>query len=547
MNTLYGENEYKSALSHLNYIKSKVDRISKDHTKLIKFGDSAYRCKTLKRVALGKMAKLIMKSVTKASLQYLEECRQHLSRLPTIDTSTRTVILCGFPNVGKSSFLNKISRADVDVQPYAFTTKSLFVGHCDYQNLRWQFIDTPGLLDRPVAECNTSEMLAITALDALDEAGILFLIDLSEQCGYTIKQQVALLGNIRALFGNKPLVVGLNKTDSKKLEELEEEDRKLIEAIKSTDSQEVKMSSMSTMTDDGVMDVRNTACDLVLTARVSHKLDKPSIHEMKNRLYIANKIVKTTETNTIPTEVLARLEQQALMESANPGCTRKKTLFDAQKAAGNEFVYDTREEWLIANREQRFDIIPEIYNGHNIADFGYIDEAALEKFRQEEKLLDDIGFYEIAHEPLPEATRKLAERIREAEDLKKLDNIEKTNTTGRKTINRANKHISLKSVQEGMSKLGVKIASDAVSGLSLSVCMTYLSLSITAWPRQVAITLHGTVCQSQEGRDGTTAVGVDQQVSPVSITLTIWYQGRQDRRQGAQDVQGQPEEEQSVR
>jgi hypothetical protein len=45
----------------------------------------------------------------------------------------RTLIMCGFPNVGKSSFLNKVTRADVEVQPYAFTTKSLFVGHMDYK------------------------------------------------------------------------------------------------------------------------------------------------------------------------------------------------------------------------------------------------------------------------------------------------------------------------------------------------------------------------------------------------------------------------------
>ena len=51
-----------------------------------------------------------------------------------------------------------MSRADVDVQPYAFTTKSLFVGHTDYKYLRWQIIDTPGLLDRPLEERNTIEM-----------------------------------------------------------------------------------------------------------------------------------------------------------------------------------------------------------------------------------------------------------------------------------------------------------------------------------------------------------------------------------------------------
>ena len=54
----------------------------------------------------------------------------------------------------------EITRADVDVQPYAFTTKSLFVGHMDYRYLRWQVIDTPGILDRPLEERNTIEMQA---------------------------------------------------------------------------------------------------------------------------------------------------------------------------------------------------------------------------------------------------------------------------------------------------------------------------------------------------------------------------------------------------
>ena len=73
-----------------------------------------------------------------SSLSYLEQVRQHLSRLPSIDPNTRTLLITGFPNVGKSSFINKVTRADVEVQPYAFTTKSLFVGHMDYRYLRWQ-------------------------------------------------------------------------------------------------------------------------------------------------------------------------------------------------------------------------------------------------------------------------------------------------------------------------------------------------------------------------------------------------------------------------
>ena len=105
-----------------------------------------------------------------------------MSRLPSIDPNARTLLICGFPNVGKSSFINKITRADVEVQPYAFTTKSLYVGHTDYKYLRWQVIDTPGILDHPLEERNTIEMQAITALAHL-RAAVLYVIDPSEQCG----------------------------------------------------------------------------------------------------------------------------------------------------------------------------------------------------------------------------------------------------------------------------------------------------------------------------------------------------------------------------
>lgn len=37
----------------------------------------------------------------------LAQVRQHMSRLPSIDPNTRTLLVCGYPNVGKSSFMNK--------------------------------------------------------------------------------------------------------------------------------------------------------------------------------------------------------------------------------------------------------------------------------------------------------------------------------------------------------------------------------------------------------------------------------------------------------
>jgi nucleolar GTP-binding protein len=77
------------------------------------------------------------------------------------------------------------------VQPYAFTTKSLYVGHTDYKYLRWQVVDTPGILDHALEERNTIEMQAITAMAHL-RAAILYIMDVSEQCGYSIEEQVRL-------------------------------------------------------------------------------------------------------------------------------------------------------------------------------------------------------------------------------------------------------------------------------------------------------------------------------------------------------------------
>lgn len=79
----------------------------------------------------------------------------------------------------------------MEVQPYAFTTKSLYVGHTDYKYLKWQVVDTPGILDHALEERNTIEMQAITAMAHL-RASILYIMDVSEQCGYSIEEQVEL-------------------------------------------------------------------------------------------------------------------------------------------------------------------------------------------------------------------------------------------------------------------------------------------------------------------------------------------------------------------
>ena len=83
-------------------------------------------------------------------------------------------------------------------------------------------MDTPGILDHPLDERNTIEMQAITALAHLN-ACILFILDISETCGWSIEEQIALFTNIKPLFQGKPLVIVLNKIDLVKFGSLNKE------------------------------------------------------------------------------------------------------------------------------------------------------------------------------------------------------------------------------------------------------------------------------------------------------------------------------------
>lgn len=111
MNVLYDRDHYKLALGQLNICRNLIDNIGKEYVRLMKFSDSLFRCKQLKRAALGRMCTLMKKQ--SASLAYLEQVRQHLARLPSIDPNERTLLITGFPNVGKVNREQDITKTKI--------------------------------------------------------------------------------------------------------------------------------------------------------------------------------------------------------------------------------------------------------------------------------------------------------------------------------------------------------------------------------------------------------------------------------------------------
>jgi len=143
-------------------------------------------------------------------LKFLNEVRNVLRALPHVSDEF-TVVVAGYPNVGKSSFIRLVSSATPEVASYPFTTKGIIVGHRMVERERVQFIDTPGVLDRPSSQRSGIERQALTAMVNLASV-ILVILDASEQCGYPLEEQFRLLHEIEETV-TVPVLPVVNKSD----------------------------------------------------------------------------------------------------------------------------------------------------------------------------------------------------------------------------------------------------------------------------------------------------------------------------------------------
>lgn len=472
LNTLYDADHFRIALGQLNTAKGLIETVARDYIRLLKYGQSLFQCKHLKRAALGRMATICKR--LKDPLLYLEQVRQHLGRLPSIDPNTRTLLICGYPNVGKSSFLKNISRADVDVQPYAFTTKSLFVGHFDYKMLRFQAIDTPGILDHPLEEMNTIEMQSITAIAHLRSA-IMYFMDLSEQCGYSVQAQMALFQSIKPLFANKLVFIVINKIDITRPEDLDAEtQQKLQDLLKSGN---VELLQLSCTTTEGLMNVRNAACDRLLAERNAQKLQAGTnssgevtgrLGHVLRRIHVAQPLGGILREPYIPEAVLNKMK----FDKDDPNRPKLMREIEEENGGAGVFNVNLKERCLLEDDAWKEDKVPEVVNGKNVYDFIDPDiEAKLAALEEEEAKLDDEGYYD-EEEGLEDAededVRYKAELIREKRQLIRNENKMRKSLKNRAVIPRSKKAVQLEKMEQGLEKAGYDTTALAARARSIS-------------------------------------------------------------------------------
>jgi nucleolar GTP-binding protein len=207
---LIGTDKLKQSLGAVHNCILPIDEITDKHTEALKLTSDFRQMKKTRRAAKGRISSILR--ATASNLDFIIEAKKVLSRLPGVAPNTPSIVCAGFPNVGKSTLVKTVSTAEPEIAYYPFTTRKLIIGHLKVSNQSLQIVDTPGILDRPMGERNDIELQAVAALKYLANV-IIFMIDPSEACGWTFKQQLNLLNEVQRMFPLTPILVALNKID----------------------------------------------------------------------------------------------------------------------------------------------------------------------------------------------------------------------------------------------------------------------------------------------------------------------------------------------
>ncbi len=203
-----GVDALRQSLSEIGWASRQVDSLRDEYQSKLRRTDVDTARKHRKQ-AFARMADVV--DEVSDDLLRVGEARDALKGLPDIRPDEPAIVVAGYPNVGKSSFVNRVTRADNEIAQYPFTTRGVQIGHFERDRIRYQIIDTPGLLDRPEEDRNDIERQAVSALTHLADA-VVFVVDASGDCGYPLPEQLELRDEVAARF-DVPVLTVCNKSD----------------------------------------------------------------------------------------------------------------------------------------------------------------------------------------------------------------------------------------------------------------------------------------------------------------------------------------------
>lgn len=193
-----------AALKKLEGAQHIISRIHAAHIRTIHRARDAATIHATRSSFYGRVSSIV--EGLEKDFKFLEKVRRIIRTYPIIKDFP-TVAIAGFPNVGKTTLLSKITTSKPEIAEYAFTTKHINIGYMRHDSLQLQLLDTPGTLDRP-DKMNSIEKQAYLAIKHLAHA-IVYVFDPTEP--YPLEKQEQLLTLIKK--ENKPILIYISKTD----------------------------------------------------------------------------------------------------------------------------------------------------------------------------------------------------------------------------------------------------------------------------------------------------------------------------------------------
>lgn len=214
----------KQALGSLSHAQTTIRKLTSEYLRLIDAKKDPEDIKKQTKQFLGRVQSVMNKIAH--HMTYLEHARNVIHMYPTLDTEGFIVAIAGFPNVGKSTLLKKVTGANPEIKNYAFTTKGLNSGSFEYKFSNIQLVDTPGTLGR--TKENDVEYLA-TITRQYAARLVVYVFDATES--YPMIQQEKLYSNIKE--EGHDMLIYLSKTDLLTKEQIHDFQKKHPEAITS--------------------------------------------------------------------------------------------------------------------------------------------------------------------------------------------------------------------------------------------------------------------------------------------------------------------------
>jgi nucleolar GTP-binding protein len=193
----------KKSLGAVSWAVDKICFFQKNYIRKINRAQEYNQVKAYSKEFYGRISSIVKQ--INSNLRYLEECRRIMKTYPDIK-ELPTVCIYGFPNIGKTTLLNKVTGSKAKTASYSFTTVSINCAYFNTNDTKIQVLDVPGTLARK-EKMNLIELQADLVLKDLADL-VIYIFDMTEP--YPLKDQIKLYKKVKSI---KPTLVYLGKQD----------------------------------------------------------------------------------------------------------------------------------------------------------------------------------------------------------------------------------------------------------------------------------------------------------------------------------------------